>query len=82
MCPLSPKFQFYFKKGSSKIFLWASHLWVGRRKERVLAYVPKNDEKKNLVHKGLTYKIQQYFEPVILTGFYTSFIIIRRNIFF
>ena len=26
---------------------------VGRRKEPILGYVPKNDEKKNLVHKGL-----------------------------
>ena len=30
-----------------------SRLWVGRRKEPVLGYVPKHDEKKNLVHKGL-----------------------------
>ena len=28
---------------------------VGRRKELILGYVPKNDEKKNLVHKGLKY---------------------------
>ena len=39
-----------FKK---KKFLWASGLWVGRRKEPILGYVPKNDEKKNSVHKGL-----------------------------
>ena len=26
--------------------LWASRLWVGRRKEPILGYVPKNDEKK------------------------------------
>ena len=30
-----------------------SRLWVGIRKEPFLGYVPKNDEKKNLVHKGL-----------------------------
>ena len=30
-----------------KNFLWASRLWVGRRKEPILGYVPKNDEKKN-----------------------------------
>ena len=29
----------------SKNFLWASRLWVGRRKEPILGYVPKNDEK-------------------------------------
>ena len=28
-------------------------LTIGRRKEPILGYVPKNDEKKNLVHKGL-----------------------------
>ena len=56
-CPLSLKFQFYFKKESSKKnFLWASRLWVGRRKEPILGYVPKNNEKKNLVHKGLSYQ--------------------------
>ena len=27
-------------------FLWASRLWVGSRKEPILGYVPKNDEKK------------------------------------
>ena len=26
---------------------------IGRRKEPILGYVPKNDEKENLVHKGL-----------------------------
>ena len=36
-----------------KNFLWASRLWVGRRLEPILGYVPKNDETNNLVHKGL-----------------------------
>ena len=27
-----------------------------RRKEPILGYVPKNDKRKNLVHKGLTKK--------------------------
>ena len=53
--PLSPKFQFNFEKGSSKNYLWASHLWVGRRKEPILGYVPKNYEKKNSVLKGLIF---------------------------
>ena len=26
---------------------WAPRLWVSRRKEPILGYVPKNDEKKN-----------------------------------
>ena len=34
-------------------FLWATRLWVGRRREPILGYVPKYDEKNNLVHKGL-----------------------------
>ena len=29
-----------------------SRLWVGRRKEPILGYVPKNDEKKNSGGKG------------------------------
>ena len=33
-----------------------SRQWVGRRKEPVLGYIPKNDQKKNLVHKGLIKK--------------------------
>ena len=37
-----------------KFFLWTSRIWVGRRKEAILGYVPKNDEKKNLVYKGLS----------------------------
>ena len=37
--------KFKFKKGSPKKFLWASRLWVVRRKEAILGYVPKNDGK-------------------------------------
>ena len=40
------------RRDHQKNFLWASRLWVGRRKESILGYVPKNGEK-NLVHKGL-----------------------------
>ena len=37
-----------------KKFLWASRLWVGRRKEVILGYVPKKKlEKKNAGSKGL-----------------------------
>ena len=63
MCPFSPKFQFYFKKGSSKNFLWASRLWVGRRKEPILGYVPKNDEKNNLVHSFFLITFFFFFWP-------------------
>ena len=43
--PFHRNFNSIFKKGHSKNFLWASRLWVGRRKEPILGYVPKNDEK-------------------------------------
>ena len=47
-----------FKEGIiKKNFLWATRLWVGRRKEPILGYVPKNDEKKNSVLKGLTHRV-------------------------
>ena len=46
-------FNFNLRRNHQKNFLWASHLWVGRRKEPILGYVPKNDEKKNLVYKRL-----------------------------
>ena len=36
-----------------KNFLWASRQWVGRRKEPILSYVTKNDEKKNPGTNGL-----------------------------
>ena len=37
-----------------KISHWATRLWVGRRKEPILGYVPKNDKnKKNSGSKGL-----------------------------
>ena len=36
-------------------FLWTSRLKVGRRKEHILGYVPKNYERKNSGSKGLNY---------------------------
>ena len=41
------------RRDHQKIFLCASRLWVSKRKEPILCYVMKNDEKKNLGHKGL-----------------------------
>ena len=38
------------------------HIWVGRRKEPILGYVPKIDETNNMVHKGL-----MVFSLVLLT---------------
>ena len=33
------------RRDHQKNFQWASRLWVGRRKESILCYVPKNIEK-------------------------------------
>ena len=41
------KFNFNLRRDPRKNFLWASHLWVGRRKEPILSYVTKNDEVRN-----------------------------------
>ena len=41
-----------FSEGTRN-FLWVSRLWLGRRKKPILGYVPKNDEKNNLVYNGL-----------------------------
>ena len=54
LCDAVPKFWFQFKKASSKKFLWASQLWVGRRKEPILGYISKNYEKKNSGSKVVT----------------------------
>ena len=51
--PFHWNLNYILRRDHQKNFLWASHLWVGRRKVPILGYVPKNDEKKNLVHKGL-----------------------------
>ena len=50
-------FNSILRRDHQKNFLWASRIWVGRRKEPILCYVPKNDEKKNLAHKGLIINI-------------------------
>ena len=46
--PFHWNFSYILRKGHRKNFLW-----VGSRKEPIFGYVPKNDEKNNLVHKGL-----------------------------
>ena len=53
MASFSKTFDFNLRRDHQKNFLWASRLWVGRRKEPILGYVPKNDEKKNSGGKGL-----------------------------
>ena len=51
--PFHRNFNSILRRDHQTNFLWASRLWVGRRKEPILGYVPKNDEKNNLVLKGL-----------------------------
>ena len=43
---------FNLRRDHQKNFLWASRLWVGRRKEPILGYVPKNDENRISSIKG------------------------------
>ena len=52
MCPLSLKFKFYFKEGSSKKFPMSVAPMFGRQKEPILGHVPKNDEKRIWSIKG------------------------------
>ena len=53
MASFRKTFDFNLRRNHQKNFLWASRLWVGRRKEPILGYVPKKDEKKNSGGKGL-----------------------------
>ena len=83
-------FNFNLRRDHQKIFLWASCLWVGRRKEPILGYVPKNDDKKNLVHKGLntkTFGCSSFYYPQIIPCFnsgnfsFASFVFTDANFF-
>ena len=40
------------RRDHQKNFLWALRLLVGRRKESILGYVPKSDEKRIQAFKG------------------------------
>ena len=51
VCPygtVKQKFDFNLRSDHEKNFLWASRLWVGRRKEPILGYVLKNYNKKRI----------------------------------
>ena len=48
-------FDFDLWRDHQENLLWTSQLWVGGRKEPILGYVTKNDEKKNLTGNGLIY---------------------------
>ena len=41
-----------FGRDPQKNFLWASRLWVGRRKDLILSYVTKNKEIKTSCSNG------------------------------
>ena len=56
---IAKKIDSKIRRDHQKNFLWASRLWVGRRKEPILGYVSKNDEKKYSGIKGLT-KMKNY----------------------
>ena len=66
MASFSKTFDFNLRRDHQKNFLWASRLWVGRRKEPILGYVPKNDEKKNSGGKGLMLSCKDYHVNNIL----------------
>ena len=72
-------FLFQFIEGSQKKFLWASRLWVGRRKEPISGYVMKNDEKNYSAANGLiksSLNIDKYKKhfPVRMHWFVTTHI--------
>ena len=50
--PFHRNFNSILRKDHQKNFLWASRIWVGRQKETILGYVPKNDEKRIWLMKG------------------------------
>ena len=53
-----PKVLFPFRKGPSKKFLWATPLWVGRRKEPILSYVTKKESGHKWVKFGMELWLQ------------------------
>ena len=60
-------FAIFFQYSICNIYLFYS--WVGRRKEPILGYVPKNDEKKNSDHKGLMKSIETWVNIIIIEAF-------------
>ena len=55
--------------GSTKNFLWASRLWVGRRKKRISSYKLKSDKKKELRQQGLNKMRNSWLiNPSLLDG--------------
>ena len=69
------------RRHHQKNFLWALRLWVGRRKEPILGYVPKNDEEKNLVHKGLSPNKFWNFKLVYIKYIINSLYFLKPNLY-
>ena len=64
--PQCQNFDFNLRRDHQKNFLWASRLWVGRRKEPTLRYVPKNYARKNSGSYGLKkWKFINLFNPLL-----------------
>ena len=41
-------------------------IFFHQSEEPILDNIPKNDEKKNLVHKGLIYKMSSFLSPLLI----------------
>ena len=79
LASFSKTFDFNFRRNHQKKFLWASRLWVGRRKEPILAYVQKNNEKKNSGGKWLKLLIVDFISLPSLIWNYTQNGLIRPS---
>ena len=66
ICIRIVKISFKKNRDHKKNFLWASQLWVGRRKEPILGYVPKNNENENSGSNGLKESISSisFFQKI------------------
>ena len=62
LAPFSKNVYFDLRRDHQKNFVRALRLWVGWRKEPMLGYVPKNDEKME-VAKGYIYKYKLVLVP-------------------
>ena len=72
MEPLNKNFDFNLRRDNHKNFLWASRLWVGRRKDPILGYVLKNYEKKNSGGKGFLRQVIKFLHACSVPVYCTS----------
>ena len=66
MASFSKTLDFNFRRDHQKNFLWASWLWVGRRKKPILGYVPKKKTKKRIqeVKGWRKWELTNLFNPL------------------